>query len=413
MEAVWSFREKTGTLGNFLENRFEAICRWQEAKGSRHATDDDFHESGGKVDINSITPEEVLEQANRIFAPYKLKFAAPLSWFAIWRSEHIHSVMGAFGLNASILDSANLAWKMGLCARGLAKTEVLVPTYEQERRRHAVRIIQTSGAYLRFVCNSTIPVVDLDGIGTARRSDEDEEETPPVKYDPMELDSEGKWEETDKQFLARFFARNGPFLLGIDSPYADTVVSPPRTILQKAHPPVEVKNGVRAPNPRVCFDSGKTGYLYDKMVGADVFNIVLFGSDLLGPVRQRLAEFSKALGPKGFFRKYGGPERFRIIVVAKGVPFETHARMEGDELAALQEQAIVLSDDRSPDEDAHTTYGINHAYGAVVIVRPDLWVGNSFFPDEVDNMERYFQAFLLPVAMQGKDKMTNGVNGYH
>ena len=321
--------------------------------------------------------------------------------------------MGAFGLNASILDSANLAWKMGLCARGLAKTEVLVPTYEQERRRHAVRIIQTSGAYLRFVCNSTIPVVDLDGIGTARRSDEDEEETPPVKYDPSELDSEGKWEETDKQFLARFFARNSPFLLGIDSPYADTVVSPPRTKLQKAHPPIEVKNGVRAPNPRVCFDSGKTGYLYDKMVGADIFNIVLFGSDLLGPVRQRLAEFSKALGPKGFFRKYGGPERFRIIVVAKGVPFETHTRMEGDELAALQEQAIVLSDDRSPDEDAHTTYGINHAYGAVVIVRPDLWVGNSFFPDEVDNMERYFQAFLLPVAIQGKDKMTNGVNGYH
>lgn len=41
----------------------------------------------GQVDIHSITPEEVLEQANRIFSPYKLSFAAPLSWFAIWKSN--------------------------------------------------------------------------------------------------------------------------------------------------------------------------------------------------------------------------------------------------------------------------------------------------------------------------------------
>ena len=38
------------------------------------------------MDINSITAEEVLEQANKIFAPYTLKFAAPLSWFAVWKS---------------------------------------------------------------------------------------------------------------------------------------------------------------------------------------------------------------------------------------------------------------------------------------------------------------------------------------
>ncbi|KUI53691.1 Phenol 2-monooxygenase [Cytospora mali] len=35
-----------------------------------------------QVDVHSNTPDEVLEQANNIFAPYKLKFAAPLSWFA-------------------------------------------------------------------------------------------------------------------------------------------------------------------------------------------------------------------------------------------------------------------------------------------------------------------------------------------
>ena len=43
-------------------------------------------ESGGQIDVHSITPEEVLEQANRIFAPFTLRFAAPLSWFAVWKS---------------------------------------------------------------------------------------------------------------------------------------------------------------------------------------------------------------------------------------------------------------------------------------------------------------------------------------
>lgn len=54
---------------------------------SRQAKDPMFNEAGGKIDVHSITPEEVLEQANRIFSPYKLKFGAPLSWFAIWKSK--------------------------------------------------------------------------------------------------------------------------------------------------------------------------------------------------------------------------------------------------------------------------------------------------------------------------------------
>jgi len=54
---------------------------------SRQQKDPSFAEAGGRVEIESVTPEEVLEQANRIFSPYKLKFAAPLSWFAIWKSE--------------------------------------------------------------------------------------------------------------------------------------------------------------------------------------------------------------------------------------------------------------------------------------------------------------------------------------
>ena len=52
---------------------------------SRQASDPSFREAGGNVDVHSVTPEEVLAQANRIFSPYKITFGAPLSWFAIWK----------------------------------------------------------------------------------------------------------------------------------------------------------------------------------------------------------------------------------------------------------------------------------------------------------------------------------------
>ena len=48
---------------------------------------EDHREAGGRVDIHSVTAEEVLEQTNKVFTPYKVEFAAPLSWFAVWKSE--------------------------------------------------------------------------------------------------------------------------------------------------------------------------------------------------------------------------------------------------------------------------------------------------------------------------------------
>ena len=50
---------------------------------------EDHREAAGRVDGHSITPEEVLEQTNKIFAPYKISFAAPLAWFVVWKSKYL------------------------------------------------------------------------------------------------------------------------------------------------------------------------------------------------------------------------------------------------------------------------------------------------------------------------------------
>ncbi|KAF7183364.1 hypothetical protein CNMCM7691_003563 [Aspergillus felis] len=432
---------------------------------SRLARDPNFQESGGRVDVHSITADEVLEQANRIFAPYKLKFAAPLSWFAVWKiservarsfssenlrvylagdAAHVHSVMGAFGLNASILDSANLAWKLGLCASSAADIKSLMPTYDRERRLHAVRIIETSGKYLRFVCNSELPIAQLYEAGADLGFDPSRSSQAPTAKNneasngkangdhgkpetngqghhngvklsvtngdktnghnvhlngkPQSTSEEEAERQEDLQFLRTFFPEYGQFLLGTDCEYGTSCIAPQESTVETKKKPTVLRNGVRAPSPRVCFSTNSTGYLYDKMKGPHRFHVVVFGSDLLGPVRARLAAFSLALAREShFYKRFGGRERFNILLVAKGTPFELEERLQGDDLSALKESAVVISDDRTPEDDAHSCYGVDHVTGAVVVVRPDLWVGKTAAPDQVDELDRYFSAFLIPV----------------
>jgi phenol 2-monooxygenase len=359
--------------------------------------------------------------------------------------SHVHSVMGAFGLNASILDAANLAWKLGMSIRNQAVFSNLLPTYDRERRLHAAHIIETSGKYLRFVCNSDLPAARLYDIGAdlgVHGMEGFERITGPPKEDDISanghkqvnghsrpndtrnnLPTNGQATEDNingdhedststervsfesyadaKNFIYNFFKQHGQFLLGVDAPYGVSCLNTEAKKLEcQKFPPIQVRNGRRAPNPRVCFDTGRTGYLYDAFKGASHFHLVVFGWDLLGAVRNQLSCFSEALSPANsgsFYWKYGGPDLFNIVLVAKGSPWQVREKLEKDNnLVALKERASVLFDDRAPDEDAHNTWGVHHRTGAVVVVRPDLWVGFSAAPGEVDKLGDYFDGFLVP-----------------
>lgn len=376
--------------------------------------------------------------------------------------------MGAFGLNASILDAANLSWKLGLAAKGKAKTNILLPTYNGERRQHAVRVIEVSGTYLRFVCGSDLYVPDLRNIealnkqtpngdisyvtdgnrsdshatnggksngqqtnghstnghstnghsinghstnghstngnsangnstnGQGGNGDFYKDNSPAKRLNGDQPKEDQR--KADLEFLATFFKNNGQFLLGVDCPYGPSVIRPQFT--DSVTHPVSVKAGVRAPNPRVCFATGETGYLYDKLAGAARFHIVVFGSSLSGQrVLSNLHSFVDAIrDPKGFYRRFGGVDMFNIVLVTKLLPFELDTvSASARELIDLlrDEGAQVVFDDRAPDEDAHTTWGANHATGGVAVIRPDLWVATTAFPDEMAMVKDYFAGFLL------------------
>ncbi|KAL7622055.1 hypothetical protein AAE478_007556 [Parahypoxylon ruwenzoriense] len=382
---------------------------------SRQAKDPSFAEAGGKIDVHSITPDEVLEQANRIFSPYKLKFGAPLSWFAIWKiservaraysspdnrvhlvgdAAHVHSVMGAFGLNASILDAANLAWKIGLASKGMAKTDVLLNTYNSERRKHAVRVIEVSGTYLRFVCGSDLHVPNLRDVSLLLNGELNGKSNSLNGTKPK-----GSQKSDDLEFLAGFFKAHGQFLLGVDCPYDLSAITPETRDFSGRRPPLSTKPGVRAPNPRVCFGTEETGYLYDKLAGPARFHLVVFASTLAGiEVQRRLRVFAEELqNPAGFYKRFGGKQLFNIVIATKLMPFQLKELPAGasETMEILRKEgAHVIFDDRPPDDDAHTTWGAHHANGGVAVIRPDLWVGITAFPDETDVITKYFEGFL-------------------
>ncbi|KAL8753535.1 MAG: hypothetical protein Q9184_005393 [Pyrenodesmia sp. 2 TL-2023] len=298
-------------------------------------------------------------------------------------AAHVHSVMGAFGLNASMMDSSNLAWKIGLCARGLAKLSALVPTYDQERRHHAQRIIRISGSYLRFVCGSETPLADFDN------NDGSAQSSGVVRYEA------GK----DRGFLRDFFSANDQFILGVD------VLTTPTPLVQR-------RAASRALLHLGTVFELQTLVFASPLLRLDIIHLVIFASDLRGPIRKALIRLSSELtSPHAFFQTYGARTRFSPVLVCKGLPSEVALILDVDEqLAGLKQYCKILYDDRAPDEDAHSCYEVSHARGAIVVVRPDLWIGTSCFVDDVQSLAEYFGRWLLPISRSpSRGVYTNGV----
>ena len=77
--------------GSRFANLGDRLCAKLDAEKVKDLSKDG-RRSGGRVDVHSITAEEVLEQVNKIFTPYRVKFASPLSWFAVWNGWLLCSI---------------------------------------------------------------------------------------------------------------------------------------------------------------------------------------------------------------------------------------------------------------------------------------------------------------------------------
>lgn len=106
------------------------------------------------------TREEATHLVKEIFHPYQIEWDEVNWWsayevgqriinryavedfvFFVGDACHTHSPRAGLGLNTAVLESHNLAWKMGLVLKGMAHPQIL-STYEQERHGVAKDLIQ-------------------------------------------------------------------------------------------------------------------------------------------------------------------------------------------------------------------------------------------------------------------------------
>jgi hypothetical protein len=74
--------------------------------------------------------------------------------FVLGDAAHIHSPMGAQGMNTGMQDAYNLAWKLGLVVKGIAG-EALLDSYESERVPVARRLLNTTDRAFRLVVSDS------------------------------------------------------------------------------------------------------------------------------------------------------------------------------------------------------------------------------------------------------------------
>ncbi|KDQ13597.1 hypothetical protein BOTBODRAFT_33319 [Botryobasidium botryosum FD-172 SS1] len=114
----------------------------------------------GRLDGPQLGPDDILEVAQECFYPYKLSAPQGFDWwtvyivgqrvassfsvknrvFIIGDACHTHSPKAGQGMNASMSDAHNLAWKLAYVIRQWAPS-TLLDTYEFERRKFAQDLI--------------------------------------------------------------------------------------------------------------------------------------------------------------------------------------------------------------------------------------------------------------------------------
>lgn len=116
--------------------------------------------SGYKGERRELGQEFIMQRARQIMAPFEVDWRY-IEWFGRYQigqrvasrfcdeylraflagdASHTHSPKAAQGMNTSMHDSWNLAWKLNLAVRGLAKPALLA-SYEEERRKIALDLV--------------------------------------------------------------------------------------------------------------------------------------------------------------------------------------------------------------------------------------------------------------------------------
>ncbi|PPQ75444.1 hypothetical protein CVT26_016218 [Gymnopilus dilepis] len=337
--------------------------------------------NNGRIDKARLQPHNIFEHARKAFHPYYFKNPEKFDWWTIYiigqrvastfsvkdrvfivgDACHTHSPKAGQGMNASMNDSHNLSWKLTHVIRGWAKMSLL-KTYEFERRKYAQDLIDFDKKFAKLFSGKPRTEEYQDGV-------------------------------SHEEFLQAFQTFGG-FTSGIGICYADSSI----TNLKFQSIAKNLLIGQRlVPQVFLRAADGRPVEIQDLIPSDSRFKVLVFtGNSSDAGQLQKVKDVSQEL-EDALSRLSAGRTSSFFDTIPISSAKKTVVRYNDLPKFLWSHWSKVLIDDKdvkgSQGGDGYDNYGIG-ANGAMVVVRPDGYVGMVAPLDGVVELDRYFRGFL-------------------
>ncbi|KAG9610187.1 putative phenol monooxygenase, partial [Aureobasidium melanogenum] len=369
-------REQIAT-GEYLTRLYVQVPGDVDAKADRTTTPEDEKKSSSKKKRAEVTLDYIFQQANAVFAPYKIKIregTAP-DWYAAYQigqrmtpkfssrtpdgvdrifivgdACHTHSPKAGQGMNVSMMDSYNLSWKLAHSILGLtpqaidSSADPILETFELERVDTARQLIEFDAKFSHMFSGKI-------GSGDSSTAGLTHDEFLEVFRDGSGFTS-GCGLEYKPSKLVRAPDESGNLITSGGDPLYGALTTGRRVLN------VELKR----------YADNTTRQLHDELPSHGRYRIlVLTSTDLLDPT----GKSQTALQACTKMMKSHPAGTLDLVIL--------HPIKERFEWTQIPSDVKRLAEMRtyglSKKEDAYDVYGISKEEGAIAIVRPDGYVG--------------------------------------
>uniref|UniRef100_A0A4E9DWX9 Phenol 2-monooxygenase n=1 Tax=Gibberella zeae TaxID=5518 RepID=A0A4E9DWX9_GIBZA len=358
-----------------------------------------------RVDRSWITPQVILDSAQKILAPYTLTYRK-LDWWTAYQigqrvgsnfsshnrvflagdAVHTHSPKAGQGMNVSMQDSFNLGWKIANVVKGLASRSIL-DTYEVERKGIANALIDFDHKFSRLF--SGRPAKDI-------------------------MDEEGISMDEFKEA----FEKGNLFASGIAVDYEKSVIvakpdstSADDNILKRQALAPQIKLGMRVPSVKVLNQSdARPWHLQGLLPRNGTWRLLIFPGNIdLECQNKRMKTLCDKLSAQSSFLKRFTPPSARYDSVIEVLTIHASERQchdlfdfpevlrPYDEIDGWDYNKI-FADDKSYHEghgQLYQNFGIKPDEGCVVVLRPDQYVALVGYLDDYEALDSFFSGFMI------------------
>ncbi|KAI0364365.1 hypothetical protein BV20DRAFT_956369 [Pilatotrama ljubarskyi] len=340
----------------------------------------------GRVDKSKMGPEKLLQVAQKSFEPFEIKNTGDFGWWTIYiigqrvaakysvnervfiagDACHTHSPKAGQGMNASMNDTHNLAWKLTHVLRGWADLSLL-KTYEFERRKYAQDLIDFDKKFSKLFSGKPRTQENQDGI-------------------------------THEEFLEAF-QTFGAFTSGIGVHYL------PSAITDNQHQSYASKLTVgerMVPHVFIRAADARPYEIQDLLPSDTRFKILVFVGNVVDTAQaERVKALAEEIGsPGSFYHRFGRGDPAKVFDILS-ISSAKKEDVNYTDLPRLfrQHWSKVLLDDvdmyARVGGGGYEAYGIDPQEGAIVVVRPDGYVGIVAPLGRLQDVDVYFSSFMV------------------